>query len=1116
MQTMKKNLTLILLAITFSAYSQSWLTEMRKSDRNFYSIKKKADKYFKSEIKQLKYEARHTGKNKQEAEEDEGVEGFKIYKRWEEFWKPRINADGSFPAPDAVYNEMVLWNKKHANQVQSVGNWTPIGPFTVAAGSGWSPGIGRVNGMTVNPQNPNEIFACAPAGGIWKSVTGGNNFTTTTDQLTAIGFTSIAVDPNNPNIVYAASGDGEAGDTYSLGVLKSTDAGATWNTTGLSWSTSKSQVTHKIEIDPTNSNILFVATNAGLFKSVDAAVSWYQVINANIFDFEFKPGNSNILYAVSSTLYYKSTDNGQTFVQLSAGLPGASAVSRLAIAVTPANADLIYIIAGANSDNGFLGLYVSIDSGDSFNFVTNQPNVMGWDMNGSDNGGQSWYTLTIAADPNDAQHILTGGVNLWESFDGGQSFIINAHWVINPTNYVHADIHFLDFVGGILFAGTDGGLYKSTNAGGSWTDISAGLQVSQFYRMGASTSDPNLIFGGAQDNGGIRIMNGIADQWIGADGFEHVVHPTNNNIVYGVIQYGGMYKSTDMGNSFSGISIPGQGDWNSPFILNNSGDLYVGYQTILKSTNNGNSFTQLTGNMGTLKQMAICKSNQNVIYATNGSDVYKVDATTGNITNITNGLPGVKSYVAVADNNSDKVYVTVSGFSKGNKVFRSDDGGLTWLNISGNLPNIPINTISCDTFLLEGLYIGSESGVFYRNNNSNDWQLFSNGLPRTIVNELEFNYGTNKLRAATYGRGIWESDLYLQTVPVADFTQNRDFICPGLTVTFTDISTEGPTARLWSFPGGIPATATTKTVTVVYPANGNYDVSLTATNTAGTNTVTKNQLITVSTNLQPVPFSEGFENSNLPLGWRVINVGDDAFTWSQTTPGAYNNSTNSYKCTNFNANAFGTIDHLVLAQYDLSSISNPEFRFDVAYGKRTPSSRDSLKLEATLDCGDTWITIYNKGGNTLKTTSNYFINAAFVPSATEWRTETVDLTGLSTQTQVGFRFTNFSGQGNDIYIDNINLATTTGIDNVGSLENQSLVFPNPVVDISTLHFNYLVNTSQLKLCVYNVLGEQIKTVSLKNNTSEVLLKKADFNNGFYFFKLLVNDILISKGKFIVE
>ncbi|HQV00755.1 MAG TPA: glycosyl hydrolase, partial [Bacteroidia bacterium] len=621
---------------------------------------------------------------------------------------------------------MNAWRKNNGNNIQSSGNWSPVGPFVVAPGNGWSPGIGRINGVAVNPLNSNVIYAGAPAGGLWKSNTGGNNFTTTTDHLPAIGFNSIAIDYVDTNIVYALSGDGDAGDTYSLGLLKSMDGGATWNVTGLNWNTINARLGHKVLIDPTDRNIIFVCTNNGIFRSNDAAASFTLVQGGNIFDMEFKPGNSNEMYAVGASSFYKSTNNGVSFSIVTNGLPAPLAANRFAIAVTPANNNYVYLIAGAASNSGFLGLWLSTDAGNTFNFITNTPNVMGWDMDGTDNGGQSWYTLTIAADPLNAAHIITGGVNVWESFDGGNSFNINAHWVINSQSYVHADIHFLDYINGNLYAGTDGGLFKWDQSALTWLDLSQGLQVSQFYRLATSATDPNFILAGAQDNGSISIINGNSEQWLGADGFEQAINPLNNNIIYGEAQYGGIYRSMDKGATSNYISggISGSSDWDTPFLLNNIGHLFVGYEDIWRSTNNGNTFSNITNTgLGVLKYMDICESNQSVMYATNGQNVFKIDLNNGSVTDVTNGLAGTKSYIAVSDIDPNIVYATIGGFTAGAKVFKSTNGGLTWTNISGNLPNIPFNTIIEDTTSSQGVYVGSESGVFYTNNILGNWQL---------------------------------------------------------------------------------------------------------------------------------------------------------------------------------------------------------------------------------------------------------------------------------------------------------------------------------------------------------------------------------------------------------
>lgn len=1110
----KYNLFLFLILVNTNLYAQDWRDEMIKQNRNYFEIQRKASNYFNLDSKSINLKKQHALKTNK-PEEDEGESGYKIYKRWEEFWKTRINADGSFPAPDVVVNEMNAWRKKHVNSVQSSGNWSPMGPFTVGAGNGWSPGIGRINGVAVNPLNPNVIYACAPAGGIWKSNTGGSNFVTTTDHLPAIGFTSIAVDHVDTNIVYAASGDGDAGDTYSLGLLKSIDGGATWNTTGLNWITINARLCHRVLIDPVNRNVIFVCTNNGIYRSTDAAATFTLVHQGNIYDLEFNPGNNNEMYAVGASQFYKSTNNGQSFINITNGLPAPTAANRFSIAVTPANNNYIYLIAGAASNSGFLGLWRSTDAGNSFKLMSNTPNVMGWDISGTDAGGQSWYTLTIAADPLNAEHILTGGVNVWESFDGGNNFNINAHWVINSQSYVHADIHFLDYINGTLYTGTDGGLFKWNQSALNWTDLSEGLQVSQFYRIGASATDPNFVLAGAQDNGSIRLINFISDQWLGADGFEQAINPINNNIIYGEAQYGGIYRSTDKGLSSSYIAggIAGNSDWDTPFLLNNVGHLFVGYEDIWRSTNNGNTFLNITNaGLGVLKYMDISEADQNVIYATNGQSVYKVTINTGVVVNITNGLPGTKSYIAVSDVNANCVYVTIAGFTAGDKVYRTNDGGLTWKNISGNLPNIPTNTVIEDTTALQGVYVGTESGVFYTNNLLGQWQLFDNGLPNTIVREFEFNYAANKIRAATYGRGIWESTLYQQSKPAAAFTQNKKNICEGQTIVYTDISTEAPTARTWYFQGGNPTTANTKQVTVYYPSAGMYDVTLTVSNSNGTDSITKSLTTKVETQFQSAPFVEGFENP-LPQGWQIENVANIETTWDYANAGAYGASTKSLKATNFNASYSNVTDYLITPQFDLTSINSPVLSFDVAYAKRTPASKDSLFVEASLDCGLTWIRIYSKGGTSLITTNTFYLQQTFVPAAWQWRNEVISL-GWLAQQQVQFRFVNYNAQGNDIYIDNINIDVPAAVNENNVAE--VLVHPNPVTSESLIKLDALtLNDNYVTVSIYDVLGREMMT-HIVAKTEIFPINKKYFAKGIYTIKVFGKSKLLGLGKMIVE
>ncbi|MBC7776607.1 MAG: PKD domain-containing protein [Phycisphaerae bacterium] len=1111
-----------LFLFSLNCFSQSWIKEMQKPEPNFFSIKKKADSYFKDEIRKLNYQNKHAKLNAKIADDDEGVEGYGIYKRWETFWQPRVNADGSFPDPDAVYYNMQAWRQKNAqNTLHTQGTWQPLGPFNTVTGNNQGAGVGRINGMAVNPLNENEIYACAPTGGIWKSPSGGNNFSTTTDELAAIGFTSIVVDYTDPNIIYAGSGegDGQILVSYSLGVLKSTDGGLTYHSTGLDWKKKNVRQTQKIVMDPLDHNVLIVTTNIGIFRTTDAGANWVLAKPGQTRDIEFQPGNNNVVYATSDKAMYRSTDNGITWATITAGLPDPNSINRLSLAVTPANPNYVYAIAGDGSTSGFYGMYRSEDAGLTFSLRANQPNLLSGDTDGADIGGFSWYTLAIAVDPTDADHVFTGGINVWESFDGGINYILNAHWYENNYNYVHADIHFLDFIGNTLFCGSDGGLWKSTDFGFSWIDLSGGMQISQFYRLAGSEINNSLVYTGSQDNGSFR-YNGSWKKVYGGDGMEQAISPINTNIVFSESQNNGLSRSTNGGNSYVEITngLTGVADWNTPFLLNASGVLYVGRQDIFKSVNNGSSYTKVTdGGLGVLKYMAICKTAQNVMYGTDGGSVYKINLANGNVANISSGLPGPISHVAVSDNDSNKVYVTISGFST-NKVFRSIDGGLNWANISGNLPNIPAVSIAVQNDSLEGIYLGTDAGVFYRNNNFTNWQSFMNGLPNVVIDELEINYNAGKIRAATYGRGLWESDLYVTSPPIADFTEDRTMICPGQTVTFTDVSSEGPTSNTWTFPGGTPSSATGSIVTVTYPTAGVYDASLTAGNAAGTNSTTKTQHINVTYNQQSLPLVEGFETGTIPAGWEVLNPDNDLSAWQLANVGGYDASAHSYVSQNFDAADKGVFTILLTQNYDLTTLSNLNLVFDVAYAKKSVTLNDSLRVEISTDCGDSWTTIYKKGGNALRTTNTFYPNSRFVPLASHWRTETVSLAAFASQPQVLFGFKNVTGTGNNIYVDNINIDMSTGINDVGISNTTVSLSPNPVNDVSILTVNTTTkNRDNFQLQVYNVLGEKIKTILPASKSALTFqIKKDDFSKGVYFYHLIENRRFHCAGKFVVD
>jgi len=744
-------IAVLMVLTTGGLLSQGWNKEDLKTIKDFNEIKKSFDNYWIDKDYQEK------GK------------GWKIFKRWEWFWGQRVYPDGLFPSPDKTYIEYqkrLRADKKNLDNTLTVGNWENLGPTTNNGGYG---GLGRINVVREHPSNSNTIYAGAASGGLWMSTDGGNNWSTNTDELGSLGVTDLVFDPDDSNIIFMATGDGDHSDTYSVGVLKSTNGGASWNTTGLNWTQNNNRTISRLLINPVNSDFIYAGGSNGIYKSTNGGTDWSLVFNTmSVKDMELKPGTPSTIYAARNAIY-RSTDNGTSWTQLTSGLP-TSGMERIALAVSPNNANYVYALISSTSGSGFLGLYRSTNSGDSWTLMSSTPNILGWNVTGSDTGGQGWYDLCLAASPTNANEIYAGGVNIWKSTNGGVNWTRSTYWNSAYTPTVHADQHDLWFStnSNTLYVGNDGGVYHTTNGGTNWSWVGSGLQISQFYRLGVSATNSNIVIAGAQDNG-TKLKSGT--NWtdvIGGDGMECIVDHSNANIMYGSIYYGQIRKSTNGGSSFNTLTLPseynsGYGAWVTPYVMDptNSNILYVGYRNIFKTTNGGGSWTSISNfTSGSITVLQVAPSNTNYIYASTGGSYLK--ATTNGGANWTEyALPAYTTltYLAVDNDNPLNIWATFSGYYSGQKVYNSTNGGQSWTNISGTLPNLPVNCVVHQKDFNDRIYVGTDIGVYYRDNNTDNWVSFNTNLPNVVITELEIQYSTNKLRAATFGRGLWEAEI---------------------------------------------------------------------------------------------------------------------------------------------------------------------------------------------------------------------------------------------------------------------------------------------------------------------------------------------------------------------
>ncbi|MCS6990842.1 MAG: YCF48-related protein [Chitinophagales bacterium] len=766
----------IIVLNCFTASAQqpaATLTELRQRFIAHYEALKKEDNTFK----------------KQEALPfHDGL--WKKYMRWEHLMQTRLMPDGTLPPPGflAAERERFLLNAPSATRNAG---WQPVGTAVVPSNGG---GAGRANVFVFHPSNTNIIYLGTAGGGLWKTTDGGLTWTPLTDGLPVTSIADIALDPTNPNNIYVATGDGYGyefgtnndfwGGVYSAGVFRSIDGGITWSPTGLTYNQDQKIIIQRLVIHPTNPQILLAATRSGIMRTTDGGSTWNLVKSTHCYDLEFNTFDPNTIYSGGGGTLIKSTDGGANWSTMYSGM----GTGRISIEVSSANHQVIY----AMSESG-----IFIRSADGGTTWTNKtfPYSAGF---------FGYYDLVLACSDANADHLLAGGIYTVKSTNGGSS------WTDISSSNLHVDNHDLDYLPGstsTIFSANDGGFFKSTNGGSTWTDLSNGLAIAQIYRLASSATDPQVIYSGWQDNGSNK-WDGNNSTWkmvYGADGMECMVDHSNVQTVYISYQYGGLQKSTNGGNSFSHIA-PCSGNWITPYAMdpNVSSTIYAGCASVYKSTNGGSTWSNIGSNLFTggynnaCNYIAIAPSNTSVIYAASFTKIYRTTTGGSPWTNITGTLPVTNTginYIAISATNSDHVWICLGGYSAGNKVFVSTNGGTTWTNISGSLPNIPVNTIVYEKNSPDRVYIGTDIGVFYRDNTTADWVFYNDGLPNVMVHELEINYTSNKLLAATYGRGLWQANLVgaappaITTHPITTYP-----LCPGanISVSFTISGTFQP------------------------------------------------------------------------------------------------------------------------------------------------------------------------------------------------------------------------------------------------------------------------------------------------------------------------------------
>ena len=627
------SLTALLSVMSMSIHAQNWL-DLKEQGANYNQIKEAFTRDNAGKMKELSRELRKEA-NKKAAKAgsfEREMEGMIHFQRWAHMVEPRVKeSKGDLSAmSEGLYRAI---QKKKSELETRAANWTLIGPKSTPSGGG----NGRINAVRVHPTNSSILFACTPASGLWKSTDAGATWAPISDGIAALGCTDVAIDPTNTNTMYLLTGDGEAADVLTLGVYKSVDGGASWSPTSLTFNLSAAMTLSKIIISPTSSNTILVGGRAGIYRSTDAGATWTQTMTAGVRDLEFKSGDANVVFAGgygTNVGFWRSANGGVTWTKI-ATVPSTS-VQRVAVGVTAADPNYVYALVAkdgvtASTAYGLDGVYLSIDGGLTFTKKSGTTNTLGWYTGGTgDKDGQGWYDLSIAVSPTNKAVVTTGGVNIWQSTNSGTTWTKKTAWdaANTATNYVHADIHDLTYIGTTLYSGNDGGVFKSTDGGTTWSDISANISNAQLYGLGLSASSANTIISGHQDNGTNLTTNGTSWSEVnGGDGMLCFIDRTNNANMFSSIYNGNLYRSTNSGASFSSIYTVSGGGWVTPWLQDpvTATTLYAGGTNVVKSINSGTAWTTISSftNVGTLVALDVAKTNNQVIVAASAAKVMR-------------------------------------------------------------------------------------------------------------------------------------------------------------------------------------------------------------------------------------------------------------------------------------------------------------------------------------------------------------------------------------------------------------------------------------------------------------------------------------------------------------
>ena len=693
--------------------------------------------------------------------------GFKPYQRWLHFAEARFAYEGAGQfRSDAVWTA-TQWER--AGSAARVNPPPPIWQKAVPDGRPLHGGAGRVNRVVIDPSDAARWYACTPSGGLWRSTDAGLEWTMLgTQDWAGMGVSDVALHPDEPGCILAATGDCDFGSAYAVGLMRTCDEGATWETTGLSFGLAETQTCSRVHRKEGDPHQILVSTSDGIWLSEDDGISFTRTLTGLCSDLVPIPGDSAVwLAARRPGEIMRSVDGGRSWNAVS-DMPSPFLISRIALATSASNPAFVAAIAAKGGTHGLEGIYLSQDSGATFVKVPDVPNILGYTVDGQSLGGQGFYDLAIAIDPTDANHLVAGGINLWTSWDGGMEWECAAHWFGGEeVPFVHADHHAVAFLPGSSHwvSAHDGGVTLMEE--GLPGDRSSGLDIAQVYRLGWADDRPDRLIAGWQDNGVNYLDAGTHAQVTGADGFHCFFHPGSPDTLYAAEYFGRVKRSLDGGWSWhpwihsSGEGVDEMGDWNTPMAFSAVSEdrFFVAKHRVYWTDDHGGSWQETAAIPGAaIEVMAISPTNDSIIVVARGAFCFKTGdrqnwSALGNL----NGAPILD--VVFDPQDADHFWVAFGGYEAGDRIWSTEDGGASWTSVSVGLPAIPVNALACDAGSGD-LYAGTDAGVYVKPDGAAEWSPYKAGLPEVLCSDLGVRESTGELLLATYGSGLWRAPLH--------------------------------------------------------------------------------------------------------------------------------------------------------------------------------------------------------------------------------------------------------------------------------------------------------------------------------------------------------------------